>query len=378
MIASSLCFNSFHANNLCCPTQIYTCNQPLDIGQTNKKNAGIRFHFDLLSGSCQSFVYQGSGGNSNQFRTKLACQKYCSSKDASRRKEFICQGDDSRPGLPLSHKVESIRWYWNVKANLCLPFTYYGQAGSIKSFISSDKCNEYCSSLLCPIGKPFKIDGVGNLKCRRDDNCPDTHFCRNQNCCPLAVNICSQKLLYGSKCLSEPIKRFYWNHEQKKALPFYFNGCHGNENNFESFDLAIKSCSNVQAIKRCRHGKALEFKLGITMQCKKEMSVKKYLNQQLTPNSKKTFKDILAEMARKDMVLENASNLCPNDYYCYFEKSQQIGFCCENKAYTCSLKFDEGKYCLPEPIIQYYYSYGNCLVGYYNGCGGNSNRFSVS
>lgn len=52
------------------------CLQPSKIGMC--RAAFPRFFFDATSGSCESFLYGGCGGNENNFETKKACQHSCS------------------------------------------------------------------------------------------------------------------------------------------------------------------------------------------------------------------------------------------------------------------------------------------------------------
>lgn len=55
-------------SNLCC--------LPADSGSGNNPQA--RYYYDCLGGFCDSFVYYGLGGNSNNFETLSQCRRYCS------------------------------------------------------------------------------------------------------------------------------------------------------------------------------------------------------------------------------------------------------------------------------------------------------------
>jgi Kunitz/Bovine pancreatic trypsin inhibitor domain len=52
------------------------CLQPSKTGMC--RAAFPRFFFDATSGSCESFIYGGCGGNENNFDTKKACEHSCS------------------------------------------------------------------------------------------------------------------------------------------------------------------------------------------------------------------------------------------------------------------------------------------------------------
>ncbi|CAH8508851.1 unnamed protein product [Schistosoma rodhaini] len=51
------------------------CSQPLQIGKGNANLA--RFYYDKSKNQCFQFFYKGLNGNQNNFRTKIACERYC-------------------------------------------------------------------------------------------------------------------------------------------------------------------------------------------------------------------------------------------------------------------------------------------------------------
>uniref|UniRef100_A0A5K4F989 BPTI/Kunitz inhibitor domain-containing protein n=1 Tax=Schistosoma mansoni TaxID=6183 RepID=A0A5K4F989_SCHMA len=51
------------------------CRQPLQIGKGNSNLT--RFYYDKSKNQCFQFFYKGRKGNQNNFRTKVACERYC-------------------------------------------------------------------------------------------------------------------------------------------------------------------------------------------------------------------------------------------------------------------------------------------------------------
>ena len=55
------------------------CNLEKLVGTgADPTNFSPRWYFDSESQMCESFLYKGSGGNENNFKTKAACMQKCS------------------------------------------------------------------------------------------------------------------------------------------------------------------------------------------------------------------------------------------------------------------------------------------------------------
>ncbi|XP_034280078.1 kunitz-type serine protease inhibitor bitisilin-1 [Pantherophis guttatus] len=57
---------------------------------------------------------------------------------------------------------------------------------------------------------------------------------------------CHQPLDHG-QCDKEEI-RFYYDHSYKKCKKFYYHGCKGNDNNFESFKECLHFCKEKPGV----------------------------------------------------------------------------------------------------------------------------------
>ncbi|XP_046863883.1 early lactation protein-like [Xenia sp. Carnegie-2017] len=79
------------------------------------------------------------------------------------------------------------------------------------------------------------------------------------NLCFLRSSACIKKIRISvlfrgpCKCLLQPVtgpcrarfRRFYYNVNQRKCLPFYYGGCRGNKNNFKSKISCVRSCKRT-------------------------------------------------------------------------------------------------------------------------------------
>lgn len=55
------------------------CNLEKLVGTgADPANFSPRWYFDIESQMCEPFLYKGSGGNENNFKTKAACMQKCS------------------------------------------------------------------------------------------------------------------------------------------------------------------------------------------------------------------------------------------------------------------------------------------------------------
>uniref|UniRef100_A0AAF5I141 BPTI/Kunitz inhibitor domain-containing protein n=1 Tax=Strongyloides stercoralis TaxID=6248 RepID=A0AAF5I141_STRER len=393
----------------CCPSPELTCTQPLDHGFSDNSTPVERYYYHKITGSCQKFYYKGSGGNSNNFINKLTCEIYCKSiatKSISLKvdsnflsnekslitKEILCMNKGKLGDFQLKYKEitlyshgiqkylkkSTIRWYWDKNTRNCLPFSYYGQPDDLNNFVSLSDCEEFCFPLLCPSGRPLKIDGVGNVKCSTNKNCPDSYFCYDKVCCPTPITICNQKKLEGSKCLTNSIKRFFYNVDSESCEEFYYNGCQKNDNNFENIEDCIKTCENVERHRQCPYGEPFKSRGGVSLRCQVNL-----LSNHNKNGKRKNVSSLNHTIKKLEYnKLNTIVNLsCPKNYYCYNDFNlSDYQICCPTPTLTCKLPVDEGIFCLPTPIIKYFYNFElkQCLPFLFRGCGGNSNRFNTN
>ncbi|KAK6037752.1 Kunitz/Bovine pancreatic trypsin inhibitor domain protein, partial [Cooperia oncophora] len=61
----------------CCPSKAYTCSLQVSKGVTCGSGSSYRFYYNNQLKECQSFLFLGCDGNSNNFPSAEKCQNYC-------------------------------------------------------------------------------------------------------------------------------------------------------------------------------------------------------------------------------------------------------------------------------------------------------------
>lgn len=164
----------------------FVCSQPRDAGQACSINPITRFYFDAVTRNCESFNYNGCGGNRNSFATVTQCLNYCNSagcppgtvalRDSTTNTLTTCQS-----GLQSTCPSDSI----------CSNSQLLGQAICCGVPQSTGKC--------LPGQSPY-FDALSNaeLQCQPNmpGSCPAGYFCyfspssQTYYCCGTAASKC--------------------------------------------------------------------------------------------------------------------------------------------------------------------------------------------
>ncbi|KAJ8290828.1 hypothetical protein GJAV_G00018050 [Gymnothorax javanicus] len=112
------------------------------------------------------------------------------------------------------------RWYFNKTISACSPFWYGGCAGNKNRFNTEDECFHACGSY-----SPAALQ-------------------RAEDLVQLSQVVCSQRQDEGS-CQNYTLK-WYFDKEQNECSRFWFGGCGGNDNRFETQDACEALCQNLQ------------------------------------------------------------------------------------------------------------------------------------
>ncbi|CAH1783699.1 unnamed protein product [Owenia fusiformis] len=156
------------------------CSQPKKTGKC-KQVKGIRFYYDMQDNTCKEFKYRCSG-NDNRFDTKMKCEKTCMVSD-------ICTLSKQK-GQKSCKSKKVTRFYYDSKTKMCIEFPYSGcGGGNANNFEDKETCMNSCDT--CKL--------------------------------PKRVGPCEAK-----------ISRYFYNPETKMCEMFYYGGCDGNRNNFET------------------------------------------------------------------------------------------------------------------------------------------------
>nr|XP_023024406.1 papilin-like [Leptinotarsa decemlineata] len=159
-----------------------------------------RYYYDQTDGQCNAFIYGGCKGNNNNFPTIEACNQKC---NAPGLKKDHC----SLPKIEGNCTERLPRWYFDTSENRCVPFYYSGCEGNENSFETEEACENDC---------PRDIE---------KDTCQ----------LPAETGGCA-----------DYVGRWYYDTREKSCRQFYYGGCGGNGNNFESQQRCQQRCENPQ------------------------------------------------------------------------------------------------------------------------------------
>ncbi|KAK6750060.1 hypothetical protein RB195_002199 [Necator americanus] len=207
----------------CCPSKAYTCSLRLDKGVTCGSGSSFRYYYNNHLKECQSFLFLGCDGNSNNFPTAEKCHNFCEiavcpnggSPLRSNSKIRTCSATDPCPagyecsqvdGNGVTHRRccptkasicakppqmgmvpkcssgnEQSRFYFNVALQTCSPYTSNGCDSSLNSFKSLTECEDFCLSAGCKSGDTIYKDPNTNrpFLCNTAllNNCPANYHC---------------------------------------------------------------------------------------------------------------------------------------------------------------------------------------------------------
>lgn len=185
-------------------TQEELCSLPKDAGPCRGNYPS--YFYNIETQSCESFIFGGCQGNQNRFSGVEDCEIICGT-----------YGKD-----PCSLPVDSGRcqeshdmWYYEIYSDQCLPFAYSGCFGNPNRFASKRDCENRCVQYPAPTS-PNILEG--------------------------GINVCALPAESG-ECRGRILKWFY-NKETRLCESFTYSGCHGNENNFETQDKCLQTCSS--------------------------------------------------------------------------------------------------------------------------------------
>lgn len=100
-----------------------------------------RWHFNMETGKCESFIYGGCHGNKNNFRTKIECEEFCH--------EFI-KDPCGQPIIPASkkkcdHEKTEERFGYNKATQKCESFVYSTCKENRNNFKTRKACLLACA-----------------------------------------------------------------------------------------------------------------------------------------------------------------------------------------------------------------------------------------
>ncbi|XP_051632424.1 protein AMBP-like [Manacus candei] len=121
---------------------------------TGRCRASIpRWFFNASSGTCESFVFGGCGGNGNNFGSERECREGCwgGPERAPGRPNSTLAELCSAPPVTGPCRASFVRWYFIPAENSCREFTYGGCRGNGNNHPDLEECLRRCRP---PAGDP--------------------------------------------------------------------------------------------------------------------------------------------------------------------------------------------------------------------------------
>ncbi|XP_076464212.1 papilin-like isoform X2 [Babylonia areolata] len=183
------------------------------------------FFFNSTSGQCQSFVYGGCGGNQNRFPSVQACQAACGGAAPSRSGSQSAAGnspvlsantDCNLPKVVGLCKAYMPSFFYNTNSGQCENFVYGGCGGNANRFETKQQCEQKCKQT-----HTITPSQGQNTTCQQ----------------PREVGRCRAR-----------IQRWYFNQQSQTCQIFYYGGCGGNDNNFNTQADCEHHCRPVQVM----------------------------------------------------------------------------------------------------------------------------------
>ncbi|OUC48258.1 putative Kunitz/Bovine pancreatic trypsin inhibitor domain protein [Trichinella nativa] len=171
------------------------------------------------------------------------------------------------PGLAGAGVTPKQRYYYDSDKRQCLPFTYNGQAGNFNNFDSESECKQFCSKTICPAGEPLRDNGNSLITCGVGGSgiCPVRYECTNDGyCCPSREFVCNQEQAVGA--CANYAERWYFNSKSRSCERFFYSGCQGNFNNFNSYEQCLSYCGQAFQLSPNVHKGLLLWKVLVHMQ----------------------------------------------------------------------------------------------------------------
>lgn len=236
------------------------CAEPKKSGPC--KAAVPRWYFNSETGMCEQFTWGGCQPNKNNFKEEIECKKACSDiHDMAGIYEPHChrEHDDKRHGgYQYKQCHDNLCWCVSsdgkpVQGTLTKGKLECDENGRIAS--ESDKvavCADKSVPAICARScHEAKCEAAGFKICVADpcNNCKVTFYTMNHKevqCKtegidqPKPVDVCEQPMLVG-RCRAR-IPKWAFNSKSGKCEQFFYGGCQGNDNRFDTKAECVTKC----------------------------------------------------------------------------------------------------------------------------------------
>jgi hypothetical protein len=227
------------------------------------------------------------------------------------------------------------KYFYNVKNKMCEKFTYGGCGGNENRFDTIDECQSVCDP---------KVKARAAIIDSEDSD---------EDACNLGPEVgpCKARL-----------SRFYYDSSTKKCTQFFYGGCNGNENNFNTTEECENKCvSNRTSKSICE----LDVDSG---PC--EAFIERYHFDKNVGKCEKFIYGGCQGNANNFGTIDECQQTCANQTIHLNGMKEENAIVCEQESETGPCK---------GLFRRYYYDVkaGTCQQFIYGGCDGNPNNFET-